>query len=131
MQEYGSQQEGDTGGNPGAKRDDSLANHNRCHTILLSRRRREASTRAETAPNTEEITAHRSHVNAAESPTRMRSVWPISSTKAQAKIADPPARTAPWRRSASAASSALVRRSRSAGGWGTGSAERPAGRRAE
>src|ERR1035437_862068 len=123
-------QEHDTGGNPTTKGDHSLAGHDGCqngrHTILLSRRRREASTSAEAVPKTEEITAHRSHARAAESPNRMRSVWPISRMKAQAKMAAAPAKTAPWRRSTSAATSELVRRSRSASGSGQGSAESPA-----
>src|ERR1035437_10065595 len=106
------QQEHDAGGNPTAGRDHSLARNNGCHTILLSRRRRAASTRAEAAPNTEETKAHRSHTRAAESPARMRSVWPMSRTKTQAKAAVAPARTAPWRRSASAATSALVQANR-------------------
>src|ERR1035437_465139 len=123
-------QEHDTGGNPTTKGDHSLAGHDGCqngrHTILLSRRRREASTSAEAVPKTEEITAHRSHARAAETPNRMRSVWPISRMKAQAKMAAAPAKTAPWRRSTSAATSELVRRSRSASGSGQGSAESPA-----
>src|ERR1035437_729389 len=106
------QQEHDAGGNPTAGRDHSLARNNGCHTILLSRRRRAASTRAEAAPNTEETKAHRNHARAGVSPATMRSVWPISRTKTQAKAAVAPARTAPWRRSASAASSALVRANR-------------------
>src|ERR1035437_6483261 len=106
------QQERDAGGHPPAGRDHSLARNNGCHTILLSRRRRAASTIAEAAPNTEGTKAHRSHTRAAESPARMRSVWPMSRTKTQAKAAVAPARTAPWRRSASAASSALVRANR-------------------
>src|ERR1022692_4346431 len=120
------QQEHDTGGHPTTGRDHSLARNNGGHTILLSRRRRGASTRAEAAPKTEEITAHRSHAKAAVSPATMRSVWPISRTNTGAKIAAAAAKAAPWRRSSSAATSELVRRSRSASGSGQGSAESPA-----
>src|SRR5260370_10811122 len=119
-------QEHDTGGNPATERDHSLVGNGR-HTILLSRRRREASNRAEAAPNIEEIPTQDSHTRTAESPASMRNIWPVSRTKAQAKTAAAPAKIAPWRRSASAASSALMRRTRSAGGWGTGMAESPAG----
>src|ERR1019366_7484511 len=125
-QEQKEQQEHDTGGHPTTGRDHSLARNNGGHTILLSRRRREASTRAEAAPNTEEITAQTSHTRAAVSPATMRSVWPISRTKTSAKTAAAAAKRAPWRRSTSAATSMVVRASRYAGGWGAGNSASPA-----
>src|ERR1017187_8597326 len=112
------QQEHDAGGNPATEGDHSLAGNNGGHTILLSRRRREASTMADAVPNIEEITAQKSHARAAESPATMSSVWPISRTKAKAKIAAAPAKAAPWRRSSSAATTELVRRNRSGSGSG-------------
>ena len=86
---------------------------------------------AEAVPNTEEIPTQTSHTQTAESPASMRRIWAVSSTQTQAKTAAAPAKTEPWRRSASAASSALVRRTRSAGGWGTGKRGESGGKRGE
>src|ERR1035438_4061021 len=87
--------EHDAGGHPTTEGDHSLARNYGRHTILLSKRRCEASTRAEAAPNIDEITAQRSHARAAVSPATTRSVWPISRTKTSAKIAAALGKAAP------------------------------------